>query len=235
MRFTSTMIDRPRPERERTGVTRTGFTLIELLVVIAIISILAGLLLPTLSRAKAKGHRIACLSNLKQIALGMHMWADDNDQKYPWWISPADGGTKSNPVTSVHYQALSKELVTPKVLHCPSDREKITMQDLATLTNSGVSYFVGTCSSETYPMQHVAGDRNVQGGAGACGPAGNIPVTFLDPTRSPTPRWDSTIHVSAGNMAMVDGSAQQLTQSKLITHLNEGGDAFNLSNCALKP
>src|SRR6185369_6738433 len=62
---------------------RPGFTLIELLVVIAIISILAALLLPALSKAKARGQSIACLNNLKQMQLAWLTYTDDNQDVMP--------------------------------------------------------------------------------------------------------------------------------------------------------
>lgn len=84
-----------------------AFTLIELLVVIAIISILAAILFPVFARARESARRASCLSNLKQIGLGIMQYTQDYDERYPLAYYPtADYDTaRSNPVATPPAQA----------------------------------------------------------------------------------------------------------------------------------
>ena len=69
---------------------RKGFTLIELLVVIAIIGILAAMVFPVFARARESARKVVCLSNVKNLALAMQMYLNDNNDTFPPWRAGAD-------------------------------------------------------------------------------------------------------------------------------------------------
>ena len=175
---------------------RRAFTLVELLVVIAIIAVLAALLLPALASARDQGRKAACLSNLRQIGIGLINYATDNDGKIPFgpkappFTNPADFYPSTGAPTSlISLQSgapvglglmLAQQLAgQPKVLFCPgSDQPMDASAELAR---------VGTSQAQSSYYYRHAGNTRLYDSPGSQPMPDNIQLDRLGNNRNGVP------------------------------------------------
>jgi prepilin-type N-terminal cleavage/methylation domain-containing protein/prepilin-type processing-associated H-X9-DG protein len=187
---------------------KQAFTLLELLCVIAVIAILAALLLPALSEARARARRIECVSQLRQLGVAFQSFAHDHNSRFPMSVPATAGGALEfvQNASSVkgdfffafrQFQTLSNELVSPKLLVCPAD-SRSPATNFASLQNVNVSYFVGVDADYAQPNSLLSGDRNLTNDS-----AGRSTILRLGPL-SPL-RWTAGLHRFKGNLLFADG------------------------------
>jgi len=191
-------------------------------VAVAGVAVLVGLvLLARVSKQRAIAHRIHCLGNLKQITLSFQIFATDHNARYPMHLSTNRGGTlefsRAGQVFR-HFQAVSNELTTPRLLTCGSDTRKPVERDFpgqsfstnfTALTDANISYFVSLDATEEMPQALLSGDRNLM--------VNGVPIQtgLFVLTRDSELTWSRTMHKLEGNVAVGDGHIQRIDDVRL--------------------
>ncbi len=216
----------------RSGQT-AGFTVLELLCVIAIIILLAALLLPALTQARARARQIQCADHLRQIGLAFNGFAHDHNSQFPMAVPGEAGGSLEFVQNAYqfqgsfyfsyrHFQTLSNELGTPKVLVCPADTRQ-PAPTFAELKNENLSYFVGVNAEFGRPDSVLAGDRNITNDL-----YGLSTITRLSPQYAL--RWTHELHQFKGNLLFADGHVVQKNTPGLT---GDGGQALAMVDLVL--
>jgi len=206
---------------EEVFMNAKGFTGWDVLILLSTVVLLMGLvLLANRPSRGARGGRIQCVSNQKQIALAFRMWSNDHANQFPMSSGAKDSAVAGDPIPS--FLILSNELVSPKLLLCPEDQKRGPRALIfAGLAAKNISYLVGIDANETNVASILTADRNV------VLPDLKQPQGLLSITDSGSAQWSREIHKQQGNIALVDGSASQATQDGLRKALRGSGLATN--------
>jgi len=189
-------------------------TLLDMMaIVLAACVVAAVVLVPLLARSRARGCRIKCINNLKQIGLSFRVWSGDNGGKYPMQLSTNLGGTMEivpNGLVTPHFAVLSNELSTPKVLVCPEDSQRGFGTDFGRgLRDTNLSFFVVPEADAVLPMLWLSGDRNLAAFGAPLNPG--LFVFRANQLMS----WTTAQHNDRGNLCLADGSVQQVPSVRL--------------------
>lgn len=199
------------------GNQSAGLTSVEILVVAATLIIAVAVLVPALGRKVDR--RAVCLNNLKQIGVAFTEWSHDHESGFPWTVPERQGGTleyASGPDAFRHFQTISNELGSPKILLCPDDSRR-SARTFAQLANANLSYFIGLeadAPGPARPASILSGDRTL-----ATNGSSNSGVLTLPTAKSL--RWTTGSHEDSGNILWADGSVASFDQLELRKALQE--------------
>lgn len=206
------------------------------LAIVVVLLLLLGVVLMyfTAMNRHPYGRRIPCVNNLKQVGLAYRVFSNDNDDKFPFFVtnSLAFGNVTQ---AWLHFQSMSNECGSAKILICPDDRARLVNQmsdfnmgpsaspsSLFTKSNSAVSYFASLDGDETQPKIILSGDRHLL--TNRFNMDGRL---FLASSNRSSASWTTNQHDGAGNFALSDGSVIQATSSVLAGHVRQQGIATN--------
>jgi hypothetical protein len=161
-----------------------------------------------------------------------------DNERYPWRMPIAQGGSSTRTRAFYTFQCLSNELALT-VLLCPSDTNAIA-RDWASLWDTNVSYFVGVDTKEGRPGMFLVGDRNIEGGRPnqSCPVADVSGVTMaMGIAEIPKVYWTARQHRGGGNVSMGDGRAVQVTvqATKALLYASDDDPGGSFNNHILKP
>ncbi len=191
--------------------TVRAFNVAELLITIACIAVLAAIFLPALAKSKARSSRLGCANCMKQIGLAFHTWSLDNNDRPPMQVSVTNGGTMELVASGMvypHFQVMSNELSTPKILLCPEDRKRDWATNFCNLTDRNLSYFLNMDATSGDGSSLLSGDRNITNRA----PAGSRLVSL---TRDDTIAWTKEMHSKQGYLGFGDGRVDSFSNGSV--------------------
>ena len=175
-----------------------GFTLIELLVVIAIIAILAGMLLPALSKAKGKALSTACINNCKQMGIATRLYAQDYNGRFPWTFSLV--GNQQDRKSWYNYIMPYQQ--AKKVLLCPVRPKRVGVR-----TSTSGPFLVTSEGEIAYPVDGTVGNYGANFRLGGCWWPGTW--EFKGITEESVRNPSGTVHLCDGGVAATNSRDPQ--------------------------
>lgn len=215
--------------------TRAAFTLVELLTVIAIIGILAGILVPVVGKVRNRARQSVCTTHLRQIGIGLQMYANDNKDRFPPVVDTSINGSSDWTKTGWYPQLIRPYLDNPNVWNCPAQPYDRHLGSASTITTDQAWRTQKTWYLPSYSINSVI--------------AGKLRSVVLDTpnaikqiflTEGQANFWDSG-SISSGNyvqephaspntntLLFIDGHVELGAKADMVAYTTGGGSTYRI-------
>ena len=208
------------------GRKERAFTLIEMTAITGMLMVGTSLALPHFARAKDRCQRVNCANNLKQIGVAFHTWTLDYGGKFPMQISITNGGTLElvgSGAVFPHFEVMSNELSTPKILFCPQDSNAErqvantfgrtispgSIGKIPFASDTNLSYFVGVDAIDGDSRMLLCGDDNFTF------ERMRLRHRLVPISANSAVEWTAETHAGKGNICFTDSQVEQLNTTNL--------------------